>query len=228
MGVIMRILIVEDEKRMADALEYLLKKEKYQVDVCYDGEAGLDAALSNIYDAIVLDRMLPSIDGIQIMKEIRTEGLKVPVIFLTAKDTINDRVEGLDAGADDYLIKPFSNQEFLARIRSLLRRNETLTMESNRTVGKLTLDISKNICMVGTEQISLTKTEAQLLELFMRNQGQVLKKELILDRIWGFEKDIEIANVELYIYYLRKKVDFEKAGVTLSTVRGVGYLLQEV
>lgn len=224
----MRILIVEDEKRMADALEYLLKKEKYQVDVCYDGEAGLDAALSNIYDAIVLDRMLPSIDGIQIMKEIRTEGLKVPVIFLTAKDTINDRVEGLDAGADDYLIKPFSNQEFLARIRSLLRRNETLTMESNRTVGKLTLDISKNICMVGTEQISLTKTEAQLLELFMRNQGQVLKKELILDRIWGFEKDIEIANVELYIYYLRKKVDFEKAGVTLSTVRGVGYLLQEV
>ena len=224
----MRILIVEDEKRMADALEYLLKKEKYQVDVCYDGEAGLDAALSNIYDAIVLDRMLPSIDGIQIMKEIRTEGLKVPVIFLTAKDTINDRVEGLDAGADDYLIKPFSNQEFLARIRSLLRRNETLMMESNRTLGKLTLDISKNICMVGTEQISLTKTEAQLLELFMRNQGQVLKKELILDRIWGFEKDIEIANVELYIYYLRKKVDFEKAGVTLSTVRGVGYLLQEV
>lgn len=224
----MRILLVEDEIRLSEALEHILKKQGYVVDVTGDGAIGQDMAETGIYDVIILDRMLPNREGLDILKHLRALQMTVPVIFLTAKDGVPSRVEGLDAGADDYLVKPFSKDELLARVRALSRRSENLQVDSAISVGSLRLDA--NSCEVCSKDsiIRLTVTEAQLLELLMRNQGQVLTKELILDRIWGFDKDVEIKNVELYIFYLRKKIPFENAGVTIHTVRGVGYCLKEI
>lgn len=224
----MRILLVEDEARLADALEHILKKQGYLVDVSYDGTEGLDMAGTGIYDLIILDRMLPGLDGIEILKHIRTNKMTTPVIFLTAKDAVSSRIEGLDAGADDYLIKPFSKDELLARVRALSRRSEHLQVNNKFSVASLHLDTMLNEVSIDGEITRLTVTEVQLLELLMRNLGQTLTKEQILDRIWGFNKEVEIKNVELYIFYLRKKVNFEKSGLTIHTVRGIGYLLKEI
>lgn len=224
----MRILLVEDEARLADALEHIFKKQGYLVDVSYDGTEGLDMAGTGIYDVIILDRMLPGLDGIEILKHIRTNKMATPVIFLTAKDAVSSRIEGLDAGADDYLIKPFSKDELLARVRALSRRSEHLQVNNKFSVASLHLDTMLNEVSIDGEITRLTVTEVQLLELLMRNLGQTLTKEQILDRIWGFNKEVEIKNVELYIFYLRKKVNFEKSGVTIHTVRGIGYSLKEI
>ena len=224
----MRILLVEDELRLAEALEQILKKQGYIVDVVADGAVGQDMAETGIYDMIILDRALPNAEGVEILKHLRARHIKTPVIFLTAKDTISNRVEGLDAGADDYLVKPFSKDELLARVRALSRRPENLQLSDTQNVASLCLDTRSCEVLIGTEKIKLTVTEAQLLSLLMRNKGQVLTKEQILDRIWGFDKDVEIKNVELYIFYLRKKLPLEKGGVTISTVRGVGYSLKEI
>ena len=224
----MRILLVEDEARLAEALEYMLKKEGYVVDVTGDGSIGQDMAETGIYDVIILDRNLPSIEGVEILKYLRKERIATPVIFLTAKDTVSNRVEGLDSGADDYLVKPFSKDELLARIRALFRRPENFQTDDEICIASLCLNARLCEASVGTEKVKLTVTEAQLLELLMRNQGRVLTKEQILDRIWGFDKEVEIKNVELYIFYLRKKINFEKSGVVIQTIRGVGYCLKEV
>ena len=224
----MRILLVEDEIRLAEALEQILKKQGYIVDVAFDGSVGQDMAETSIYDVIILDRTLPGIDGFDILKYLRAKQISTPVIFLTARDTVSNRVEGLDAGADDYLVKPFAKDELLARVRALSRRSENLQISDALCVASLCLDIRSCEVSVDMEKIKLTVTEAQLLELLMRNQGQVLTKEQILDRIWGFNKDVEIKNVELYIFYLRKKVPLEKGGVAINTVRGVGYSLKEI
>ena len=224
----MRILLVEDEARLAEALEHILKKAGYKVDVSRDGAVGQDMAETDIYDVIILDRNLPEVEGVEILKHLRKAGITTPVIFLTAKDSIPNRVEGLDAGADDYLVKPFSKDELLARVRALSRRSENLQANDALCIASLHLDVRSCEVSVGTERIKLTVTEAQLLELLMRNRGRVLAKEQILDRIWGFDKEIELKNVELYIFYLRKKINFEKSGVIIQTVRGVGYYLKEV
>lgn len=224
----MRILLVEDEIRLAEALEQILKKQGYIVDHAHDGAIGQDMAETGIYDVIILDRNLPSIEGVDVLKYLRKQKISTPVIMLTAKDTISNKVEGLDAGADDYLIKPFSKDELLARVRALSRRAENLQSSDMLCVGNLSLDTALQEACINKEKIKLTTTEAQLLEFLMRNRGQVLTKEQILDKIWGFEKDVEIKNVELYIFYLRKKIDFEKAKVIIETVRGVGYSLKEV
>lgn len=223
----MRILLVEDEARLADALAQILKRQGYLVDVTGDGAVGQDMAETEIYDAIILDRMLPHIEGVDILKYLRAKQIVTPVILLTAKDAVSSRVEGLDAGADDYLVKPFAKDELLARVRALTRRSETLQVTDQIRVASLCLDMRS--CEVSAEanNIKLTLTEAQLLELLMRNQGQVLTKEQILDRIWGFEKEVELKNVELYIFYLRKKIAFAQYGVEIQTVRGVGYCLRE-
>lgn len=223
----MRILLVEDEQRLAEALEQILKRQGYLVDVSGDGRAGQDMAETGIYDVIILDRMLPYIEGVEILKYLRSKNIKTPVIFLTAKDAVASRVEGLDAGADDYLVKPFSKDELLARVRALSRRSDNLQSSNIIQVASLYLDMQSQEVSVGAEPVKLTVTEAQLLELLMRNRGQVLTKEQILDRIWGFDKDVEIKNVELYIFYLRKKIAFEESGVGIHTVRGVGYCLKE-
>ena len=224
----MRVLLVEDETRLADALEQILKKQGYLVDVTGDGDVGQDMAETGIYDVIILDRMLPNIEGVEILKHIRARQIITPVIFLTAKDAISSRIEGLDAGADDYLIKPFSKDELLARVRALARRSEHLQMSDRICVASLCLDTQSCEVSIGEEKVKLTVTEAQLLELLMRNQGQVLIKEQILDRIWGFDKEVEVKNVELYIFYLRKKINLEKAGTAIHTVRGIGYCLKEI
>jgi len=224
----LRILLVEDEIRLAEALEQILKKQGYVVDLAYDGADGQDMAETGIYSVIILDRNLPSIEGVEVLKHLRKKQINTPVILLTAKDTISNRVEGLDAGADDYLIKPFSKDELLARVRALSRRSENLQASDTLQVAALRLDMRSCEVSTGAEEIKLTATEAQLLELLMRNQGQVLTKEQILDRIWGFDKEVEIKNVELYVFYLRKKIDLEKGGVTIATIRGVGYSLKEI
>lgn len=223
----MRILLVEDEKRLTDALEYILKKNCYAVDVAYDGITALDLAESGIYDLIVLDRMLPGIDGIEILRTIRNKHFKTPVIFLTAKDSVENRIEGLDAGADDYLVKPFSTDELLARIRALGRRKEAQLISEKLKIGSMSINPRQLEVDVNGLVITLTLKEIQLLELLARNRRQVLSKEQILDRVWGLNSDTEIGNVELYIHYLRKKVPFADAGLTLKTVRGVGYCLTE-
>ncbi len=221
----MRILLVEDEVSLADALVYLLKKDGYQVDVSYDGSEGEDLALSGIYDGIVLDRMLPGREGLDILRTIRDTQLATPVMFLTARDSVHDRVDGLDAGADDYLIKPFSNQEFLARVRALTRRSKNMIENEELHLADTVLNIRRSLYTIGDSVVELTRTEAKLLELLIRNVDQVLEKEQILERIWGFNNEIDIANVDLYIYYLRKKIHFQDAGIELQTVRGVGYSL---
>ncbi|MDO5293500.1 MAG: response regulator transcription factor [bacterium] len=224
----MRILLIEDERALADALEYILKKNKYQVDVAYDGIAGEDYALTNSYDVLIMDRMLPGKEGVEILKTVRENKIHTPAMFLTAKSGIDDRVEGLEAGADDYLVKPFANKELLARVKALLRRNARLLMDEELQAGTLRLNVNQGKCSWADHEVSLTRTEAQLLELFLRNLGQTLTKEQILDRIWGFDKSVMYGNVELYIFYLRKKINFLEAELQLKTVRGMGYTLLEV
>lgn len=223
----MRLLLIEDQKRLSDALVYIFKKNHYGIDAAYDGLKGQEMAETEIYDLIILDRMLPKKEGLDILKDLRNKGIKTPVLILTAKDAIEDRVYGLDAGADDYLVKPFATEELLARVRALSRRQNEQLHGEKLEVGALVLDPKLCEAEYGTQKVKLTVKECQLLELFMRNRGQVITKEQILDRVWGFDKDIELNNVEIYIHYLRKKINTEQCGIKLETVRGIGYCLKE-
>jgi len=223
----MRLLLVEDEKRLSEALVSILEDNNYLVDTAYDGITGKDMAESEIYDAIILDRMLPQKEGVQLLKEVRANGIKTPVLLLTAKDTVEDKVEGLDAGADDYLVKPFATKELLARVRALLRRQPEQSEISRLKAGTLELDTQRCEATNGNKIIRLTYKESQLLELFMRKKGQVIAKEWILDKVWGLENAVEMNNIEIYIHYLRKKLDSENCGVYIETIRNVGYCLRE-
>lgn len=218
----MRVLVVEDETKLLDALVHILKKQGYAVEAASDGEVCLELASSGVYDIIILDRMLPYLDGIAVVKELRQLGVDSPVLFLTAKDTVTDRVEGLDAGADDYLVKPFFTDELLARVRALSRRKSKDLVNSVLTSGEMQFDPLSGQVVKDQEMIQLTVKESLLLELLMRNQGKVLTKERILEKVWGYNSDTEISNVDLYIYYLRKKL----GSTTIRTIRGVGYCLQ--
>jgi Response regulators consisting of a CheY-like receiver domain and a winged-helix DNA-binding domain len=205
----------------------LMKKNRYAVDAAHDGISALDFAVSGIYDVIVLDRMLPGMEGVEILTEIRNRQIKTPVIFLTAKDSVQNRIEGLDAGADDYLIKPFSTDELMARIRALGRRSEAQFIGGELSIGDMRIIPQQLEVEISGGITSLTIKEMQLLELLARNKGQVLSKEQILDRVWGLDSEADMSNVELYIHYLRKKVPLAAVGFTLKTVRGVGYCLVE-
>ncbi|HEY3426450.1 MAG TPA: response regulator transcription factor [Negativicutes bacterium] len=219
----MRLLLVEDERRFSEALSHILKKEGYAVDTAADGETGLDMAATGVYDILMLDRMLPRRDGISILKAFRSLGFDTPVLFLTAKDTPEDRVEGLDFGADDYLSKPFSTQELLARLRALTRRKGKALVENTLTVAGWALNPLRSEVTTKNQTIKLTVKEALLLELLMQNYGLVVSKSRILEKVWGYYADIELANVDLYIHYLRKKLNTS----LIKTVRGVGYYLKE-
>lgn len=221
----MRVLLVEDDLSLSEALEYILKKEGYQVDAAANGNDGEVLALSGLYNGIILDRMLPGKDGMLIMKSIRQMKFPTPTMFLTARDTVNERVDGLEAGADDYLVKPFSNKEFLARVKALIRRSNTMLETDELVVSNTMLDIKRCTYEIDNKILSLTKKETLLLELLLRNLNHVLQKEQILEHVWGFNNDIEIGNVDLYIYYLRKKVDFMQSHLRLQTIRGIGYSL---
>jgi DNA-binding response OmpR family regulator len=223
----MRILLVEDEVRLSQALVEIFQKNRYGVDAVYTGPEGLEYAQSGIYDAIILDIMLPGMDGITILRTLRDQKNQVPVLLLTAKDDISDKVKGLDCGADDYMTKPFSTDELLARVRALTRRKGDVKEESV-TFGDLVLN--KNNCelqKVGGESIKLSLKEFQIIDLLFENPHQIIKKERIIEKIWGGDSDAEYNNVEVYISFIRKKMEQLKVSTTIRTARGIGYSLEE-
>jgi two-component system response regulator MprA len=220
-----RILVIEDESKIADFLRRGLTYEGFQVDVRFDGEAGLKAARDNPPDLVILDVMLPGIDGIEVCRRLRAGGA-VPVLMLTAKDSVADKVKGLDSGADDYMVKPFSFDELIARVRALLRR----TRPSEEMVvhfGDLTLNVTTREVTRGDRKIDLTTKEFDLLHFFMRHPRQVLPRELIYDRIWGYDFGGESNILEVYVRYLRSKLEANNEPRLIQTVRGVGYALRE-
>jgi len=220
----MKILLVEDEKFLADPLAAILKKNNYSVDTVYNGEDGLDYALSNIYDVILLDIMLPRLSGLEILKAFRAENKITPVILLTARGEVPDKIEGLDYGADDYIQKPFNTDELQARIRAVARRkNEIVSENGILTFGDITLCTKLLRLSSKTEAITLTLRESELLEYLIKNAAMVLPKERILEKLWGFESNAEDNHVEVYISFLRKKLAYIGATTFIITIRGVGY-----
>ena len=224
----MRILIIEDDHKIANAMKKGLEQESFAVDVSYGGRDGLGSALTVEYDLIIIDRMLPEVDGIKICMALRKKKINTPILFLTAKDKISDRVEGLNAGADDYLVKPFAFLELLARIRALLRR-PTKPIEEILTVDDLSLNILTFEVKRGREAISLSNKEYSLLEYLMRNQGRILTKNNIIEHVWNYDADILPNTVEVYIGYLRNKIDksFKNKPELIKTVRGFGYKISQ-
>lgn len=222
----MRILIIEDETYLAEALMQILKKNNYSADAVNDGLSGLDNALTGIYDLILLDIMLPGMDGISVLKTIRKEGVSTPVILLTAKGEVSDKVKGLDSGADDYLAKPFATEELLARIRAASRRKGEIIPDYTVKFGDIELNTGSLKLSRGPKEIKLILKESELLELLMTRKNAVTSKELVIEKLWGFDSDAEHNNVEVYISFLRKKLAYLDSSVTIATVRGVGYVLE--
>ncbi len=222
----MRILVVEDEHKIAGAIKRGLEQETYAVDIAYDGDDGLSSALTDDYDAIILDRMLPGLlDGVEICKEVRANGIRTPIIMLTAKDKIGDRVAGLNSGADDYLVKPFAFEELLARIRALLRRPQD-HVGNVLALNDLTLDTESFEVKRSGRRIQLSQREFALLEYLMRNQNRILAKANIISHVWDYDADILPNTLEVYIGYLRAKIERSFSGPELiHTVRGFGYKL---
>ena len=221
----MKILYVEDERYMALAVAEVLKKNNYSVDLAYDGESGLDFALSGQYDIIVLDIMLPKIDGISILKELRAEGIETPVILLTAKGDTEDKVTGLDNGADDYLPKPFQMEELLARLRALGRRKGQLVSENTLCYGDIELNYNTLDVYGNDKTFHLTLKESQLLELFINNKGRAISTNSIIEKLWGWETDTEDSHVQVQIAFLRKKLSLISNTVKIKTIYGVGYMI---
>lgn len=221
----MRVLIVEDEVRLAATLQDLMELDGYAADVCHDGESGLDNALSGIYDVVILDVMLPKMDGFSVLRQLRASGSAVPVLMLTARSELSDRVSGLDQGADYYLTKPFEPKELMACVRALGRRQPELRNTDQIQCADLTLEKSAFTLSCGERSVRLSRREFDMMELLMLNQKQVITKESLLLKIWGYESDAEDNNVEVYISFLRKKLVFLNSQVSISTVRKVGYFL---
>lgn len=223
----MRILIAEDEAAIAKALKALLERNKYAVDMVHNGTDALAYILEVQYDALILDIMMPGMDGIAVLREARSKGIATPALFLTAKAEIEDRVVGLDAGADDYLPKPFATAEFLARVRALTRRRGDC-MPAQLTLGNVTLDTGSYALGVGEGQERLGNKEYQLMELFLRSPKQVFSTELLMEKVWGLDSEAEMDVVWTYIGFLRKKLKLLGANIEIKTIRGVGYTLEEV
>ena len=221
----MRILIVEDEVRLASSLQDLLELGGYSADISHDGESGLDNALTGIYDVVLLDVMLPKLDGFTVLRRMRAAGNATPVLMLTARSEVADKVEGLDCGAAYYLTKPFEPQELLACIRALTRRQPELRGADLLEYGDLKLDKSAFSLSCGERSVRLSRKEYDMMELLMRNRDLILTKETLLLKIWGYESDAEDNNVEVYISFLRKKLEHLHSGVKIKTIRMVGYCL---
>ena len=222
----MRVLVVEDEVRLAATLQDLLELNGYTVDVCHDGEAGLDNGLTSIYDAIVLDVMLPKLDGFTVLRRLRAEGCTTPVLMLTALSELSDRVRGLDYGADYYLTKPFEPKELLACIRALTRRQPELRKTDTLEYGDLRLEKTSFTLFCGDRSVRLSRKEYDMMEILMLNREMVITKENLLLKVWGYESDAEENNVEVYISFLRKKLDHLRSTVKIRTIRMVGYCLE--
>ncbi len=223
----MRILVADDEREMTMALEALLKREHYSVDVVYNGQDALDYGLAENYDCLVLDIMMPGLDGIQVLRSLRAKNVATPVLLLTAKSQVEDRVDGLDSGADDYLPKPFDSREFMARVRALTRRGSEYVSKV-LTAGNVALDCSTFELTCGASCIRLGNKEFQMLELLMRQTGRLISTEQFMEHIWGYDSDAEINVVWAYISYLRRKLEAAGANVHIAVRRGQGYLLEEI
>jgi two-component system response regulator MprA len=222
----MRILVVDDEPAVRTALRRALEQAGYAVDLAADGTEALAAVATRPPDAVVLDVLMPGLDGLQTCRRLRADGNAVPVLMLTARDAVSDRVAGLDAGADDYLVKPFALEELLARLRALLRRTCPGDDDGCIRVEDLTMDVAAHTVHRGTRPIDLTRTEFALLELFMRNPRQVLTRDLIHERIWGYDFGPESNALGVYVGYLRRKLEVGGEPRLIQTVRGVGYALR--
>lgn len=224
----MHILVVEDERKMAALLRRVLTEERHTVDLAYDGPTGLHLALSDTFDVMILDLMLPGLDGIELCRQVRAQRITAPILMLTARKAIEDRVNGLRTGADDYLVKPFAMEELLARVDSLLRRrNQVFEKTTELRVGELTLNLVRHEARRGDQLIELTSKEFALLEFLMRHPRQVLSRTQIIDHVWRYDQDASSKIVDIYIHYLRDKVDRGFPRALIKTVRSVGYKIEE-
>lgn len=221
--IFMRVLLVEDDPKLNHSLKYQLEKENFIVDSCSDGEEALFYIDQNIHDVILLDRMLPLLEGTEILTLMRRKNNSTPVILITALGTLNDKITGLDLGADDYLVKPFDFEELLARIRCVTRRSPMIQGDDILSLGDLTLHIGESRLIGPAASCSLSKKENELFQSFFRNSGQILTREQLLARVWGLDAEIEDGNLDNYIHFLRRRLNTVGSTVTLRTVRGVGY-----
>lgn len=223
----MRLLLIEDDESLCLSLSYQLRQDGFAPETCHDGEEGLLWARQQAYDLILLDRMLPGMDGLTLLRQLRREGIHTPVIFLTALGQLSDKTGGLDAGADDYIVKPFAYDELLARIRCVLRRPAVLSGGDLLRYGDVTYDPGSLTLRRGTASTVLSKRLGNLLELFLRNPGQTLPRQTILLRVWGMETEVEDGNLDNYTYFLRRSLRKVGSTLRLTTVRGIGYRLEE-
>jgi len=221
---VMRVLIIEDEERISAAIAHTLKQKNYEVDCIEDGNDGLMLAEKGIYDIIILDIMIPGKSGLELLKELRNRGITTPVLLLTALDSISDRVSGLELGADDYLGKPFSMAELMARIKALSRRIQSVYISKALCIGNMSLDADSLTLTLDKAEIKLTYREVQFMEMLMRRPGMVFTREQIIDKIWGYDNTVNDNNIEIYVHYLRKKIG--NASHVIATVRGIGYTLE--
>jgi two-component system, OmpR family, response regulator len=221
-----RILLVEDDIRLAQALSKILEKNNYEVDAVHDGQSGLDWGLADIYDVIILDAMLPKMDGFTIASKLRRANINAPIMMLTARSEVADKITGLDSGADDYMTKPFATAELLAHLRALTRRKGDVIFEE-LNYGDLTLNLSSYDLYCGKKNIHLSYKEFSLLKVLMTNPGQIISKELLIQKVWGTYSDVEENNVEAYVSFVRKKLNYLKSNVEIETVRKAGYRLVE-
>ncbi len=223
----MRILVIEDDKELCSILEYQFKKNGMELDFCYNGEDAFFYTSKQAYDVIILDRMLPGMDGISILRELRKQKVATPVIMLTAMGSLKNRIEGLDTGADDYLTKPFEIDELFARIRALARRPVKLTITQELCFSDFCLSESKIELIRGDESCSLSKREYDLLSFFIKNKGQILTREVLLSRVWGADSFVTDGNLDNFICFLRKRLRSVHSHATIKTIRSIGYRLEE-
>ncbi len=224
----MRILLVEDEKSLSAAICRLLRQEHFETDAVYSGTDGLDYAMTELYDAIILDVMLPGMDGFSVLKKLRNEKVNTPVLMLTARGDLEDRVKGLETGADYYLAKPFEKEELIAILRAITRRKDETVLQQLAFADIALSEKSGSLeCTATGESVKLGAKEYQIMEMFLRNTGQILPKETLTERIWGLDSEAEYNNIEVYVSFLRKKLLFVGSRVKIKTTRGLGYSLED-
>ncbi len=222
----MRILLIEDDRNLCDTLSFQLRKEQHEIDICHDGRDGLDLFVQDAYDLVLLDRMLPTMNGLLVLKKAREAGVRTPVILITALGELYDRIEGLDMGADDYMVKPFAFEELLARIRSLGRRSGKWEAHEALSFGDISYDSGMRELTGPAGSLLLSGREGRLLEVFLREPDTVLRRMVLLSRVWGADAAVEESNLDTYIHFLRKRLDTVGSALVLSTIRGVGYRLE--
>jgi DNA-binding response OmpR family regulator len=225
-GILVRILLAEDDRRLGKLIKFMLEKEKIQIDWVTQGDVAFECAMYSPYDVVILDWMMPGETGINVCEHLRKQGYQESILMLTARDSLDDRVLGLDTGADDYIVKPFEFAELIARIRALARRSRLQLKEDILQVGDLVLNRSTHTARRGDRDIQLTSREFQLLDLLLQNNGRVMSREILLDRVWGLETEVTPNNLDAYIRLLRKKIDFFGEEMLLHNVRGIGYKLE--